>query len=300
MPPRNRNATDTHVFREVLVRDMIASQPSTIRRSIKLEGVPPFEMTVHRDGDAFISPYILRDGIWEPCETRALIRLLAADTDFLDIGANIGWYTVLASSILKGRGTVHAFEPDPRNFALLKENVATNEITNARCYNAAVSNHSEGARLFLNRLNMGDHRLYDSNDGRNSISVPTISIDAYDDVDRRRPLIIKLDTQGREVSILRGMNKLLASHPAEIVMICEFWPYGLEQNGSTAKDLIETISGAGFDPYKIDEDSLIKTDWSKFLLLSQGDCAPSTQRHADFVAFRPGSGMVSLVSEMIA
>jgi FkbM family methyltransferase len=171
------------------------SQHSTARavpgqRRIELDGVPPFEIKVHREGDVFVSQYILRDGIWEPCETKTLIRLLSADTDFLDIGANIGWYTVLASMALKHRGVVHAFEPDPSNFALLMENIALNRIENAYCHNAGVSDHSAGARLFLDTRNKGDHRLYDSGDGRASVMVETISLDRYDGVNPFQSLIV--------------------------------------------------------------------------------------------------------------
>jgi FkbM family methyltransferase len=269
------------------------------QRSIKLDGVPPFEMKVHAEGDIFISQYILRDGIWEPCETKALIKLLAADTDFLDIGANIGWYTILASGALKDRGMVHAFEPDPSNFSILMENVALNKVTNASCHNAAASDHSAGGRLFLDTINKGDHRLYDSSDGRDSVEVRTISIDEYDGIDSSRALVIKLDTQGSEVPILRGMKKLLVNHPKEIVLICEFWPFGLERNGNSAGELIEMIASAGFEPFTIGENKLVKSDWPTLLARSEDDCAPSTQHHADFVAFRSGSKMKFLVQDMI-
>src|SRR5260370_14986257 len=164
------------VFQIQLVGRLKLTVAPVDHRSIKLDGVPTFEMKVHAEGDIFISQYILRYGIWEPCETKALIKLLAADADFLDIGANIGWYTILASGALKDRGMVHAFEPDPSNFSLLMENVALNKITNASCHNAGASDHSTGGRLFFDTINKGDHLLFYFFDCRDHVLYLKMSI----------------------------------------------------------------------------------------------------------------------------
>jgi hypothetical protein len=82
-------------------------------------------------------------------------------------------------------------------------------------------------------------------------------------------------------------------------LICEFWPLGLDRNGSSAADLIDIISSTAFEPFLIGETALTKTDWPALRALSVGDCAPETQHHADFVAFRAGSEMLSLVKDMI-
>jgi FkbM family methyltransferase len=71
-------------------------------------------------------------------------------------------------------------------------------------------------------FNKGNHRLYDPSDGRDSVAVRTVPIDEYDGIDPSRAHLIKLDTQGSEVPILRGMKKLLVNHAKEIVLICEF------------------------------------------------------------------------------
>jgi len=254
---------------------------------------------VHVDTDMFISESILRHGTWEPCETRLVVKLLQAETDFLDLGANIGWYTIIAAKVLSGRGNVHAFEPDPTNFSLLMKNISINSISNSTCNNVGASDHASGARLFLDTKNKGDHRLYDSVDGRDSLPVRTILIDAYDGIDRSRALIVKIDTQGSEVHILRGMKNLIDNHPKEIVLICEFWPFGLTKNGTSAAELIRLISDAGFEPFMIGETSLIETDWQLLRARAEGDLAPSTGRHADFVAFRNGMEMKYLVADMI-
>jgi FkbM family methyltransferase len=269
------------------------------QRVIELDGLPPFKIKVHCDGDMFISPSILRDGVWESCETKILTKLLQADTDFLDIGANIGWYTTLAAVALKSRGIVHAFEPDPSNFAILTKNVALNGISNAFFYNLGVSDHSSGAKLFVDTVNKGDHRLYDSGDGRESLDVETISIDEYRYINPLRRLIIKLDTQGSEVAILRGMKKLLTNHTQEIVLICEYWPFGLDRNGTSVGDLIGLVSDAGFQPFTIGVTTLAKTDWASLLARGKNDLAPEAQHHADFVAFRSGSQMLSLIEDMV-
>ena len=71
--------------------------------------------------------YIYYFGMWEPRQTRAVSRLVKRSDICLDIGANIGWYTMLLSKLVGDTGAVHAFEPDPRAFFMLSDNVTLNE-----------------------------------------------------------------------------------------------------------------------------------------------------------------------------
>ena len=96
--------------------------------TVELPDIGPFVMEVHSSGDRYISDAIRRTGCWEPFETEVFARLLAADVEFFDVGANIGWYSMLAGKRLESRGTVHAFEPVPENVALLAHNAAANAL----------------------------------------------------------------------------------------------------------------------------------------------------------------------------
>ena len=80
---------------------------------------------VHGDHDRFVSRRIAEEGIWEPYETSLVMDLLHPGAVFVDVGANIGYFTVLAATTA---GKVFAFEPDPENFRLLEANLALNAL----------------------------------------------------------------------------------------------------------------------------------------------------------------------------
>src|SRR5258708_4586206 len=115
--------------------------------------------------------------IYEPMETRLFKKEIKPGQTVLDIGANIGYYTLIAAKLVGPSGKVYAFEPDPTNFKILKKNVERNGHSNVVLVNQAVADKNKKVRLYLNPANKGDHRIYDSKDGRSSIAVRTIRLD---------------------------------------------------------------------------------------------------------------------------
>ncbi len=80
--------------------------------------------------DRVMSHYLLEDRAWEPVETEALRQELRRGDVVVDVGANIGYYTILASRLVGEGGKVYAFEPEPDNFAMLQKNLKANGCTN--------------------------------------------------------------------------------------------------------------------------------------------------------------------------
>ena len=148
-----------------------------------------------------------------------LVTKLAKDKTVLDIGANIGYMSVVMGKVAK---LIHAFEPDPDNLKILLKNLEYHNITNYRAYQYAVSNtHLSETDLYHCEFNHGMHRIYSSQwcNKNNKIRVPTIKIDEIikDPVD-----FIKLDVEGSELKALKGMEKtLLKYHPT---LMMEFHP----------------------------------------------------------------------------
>src|SRR5262249_29206299 len=137
------------------------------------------------------------NGVYEPFETELIQSLIHEGDTVLDIGANIGYYTLIFARRVGTAGRVFAFEPDPENFALLKSNVEANGYKNVVLVNAALSNQSGTLRLYLCDENRGDHRIYPSGDGRRAIEIPALTGDEYlKDVSDVR--FIKMDVQGAE------------------------------------------------------------------------------------------------------
>jgi FkbM family methyltransferase len=174
------------------------------------------------------------------------LQLLRSPTDFVDVGANIGWFTLVAAHALAGRGHVHSFEPDPAHVEKLRANVAVNRLGNVTVNDWALSDRTGSATLHLNSTNRGDHSLLPSAARQGSASVALARLDDYTGLSAERPLVIKIDVQGTEIDVLAGARTLLASHPHEIVVLCELAPAALAAGGRTAGDLAAMLDGLGF------------------------------------------------------
>ena len=153
---------------------------------------------------------------------------------FIDIGANIGLVTVPVLERTGSRGI--AFEPEPRNVALLARNLARHGLSE-RCELHAAACYSRPGRLplALSTTNLGDHRLQPEHGApleRSVVSVPALRLDdVLRDRDLPRPIVMKLDTQGSEVKVLEGAVETLARADH---LISEFWPEGIVAQGDHA------------------------------------------------------------------
>jgi len=212
-------------------------------------------MAVHQAGDAFVSTQLLRDGCWEPFESLVVSRLLCAALVgdgstplFVDCGANIGWYSLLAAHL---GVDVLAVEPMPENAALLAHNVRVNAVEHrVRVERCALGDRRGVAELHLSATNQGDHRLHagESWDGSRRRSTVAVEVRTLDDLlaellEGRRPRVIKLDTQGSESAILHGGLRSWApmADAPDVAIVTEFWPYGLERCGSSAEQFLEMV-----------------------------------------------------------
>lgn len=215
---------------------------------------PPYGglgLRVHDAGrDDYISPSI-RAGGWEPFETSCLWHLLAAGQVFYDIGANLGWYTAIASRRVGPRGRVLAFEPDPDNFLLLWRNVAENGLGNVDLFPIAVGDRDGRAVLARAPTNKGDHRVDSVDTDRETVSIAVASLATLIAAGAPPPDVMKIDTQGSEARILRSLPALVAARP-HLVLAVEFWPHGLRAAGSSADYLIAILTSVPLRFFLID------------------------------------------------
>jgi len=171
----------------------------------------------------------------------------------LEIGANVGVFTLLFSGLAGEKGRVLAFEPDPSNFRLLEKSVAENERGNIVCRQAAVSDKSGALKLYISEENRGDHRVYDSGDGRGCIDVEAVSVDEALGPGARVDFI-KMDIQGAEYPALLGMADTVRNSP-ELVMLCEFSPGLVERSGYSPEALLLKLVEYGFSLNYLDEET---------------------------------------------
>jgi FkbM family methyltransferase len=189
---------------------------------------------------------------YEPLETSVVRQLVHPGDTVLDVGANIGYYTLLLAKLVGEQGRVFAFEPEPENFKLLQKNVALSGYGNVVLIPKAASNFTGTARLYLSDCNKGDHRMCDSGESRDSISISTVRVD--DELgDLKRPVrFIKMDIQGHEANALQGMNELLTRNYV-VSLLSEFWPVGLKRSGVDPAAYLSWFAGSRFSLYHLND-----------------------------------------------
>jgi FkbM family methyltransferase len=195
-----------------------------------------FPFLLHDKQDQFISERIRQRGSWEPFETRVMLSLLNRGDVVVDIGANIGWYTIALALQIGESGRVFAFEPEPDNADLLEQSVALNRLSNVRLFRCALSESPGTLQLIKSVTNMGDHRVSTLPSGQlQGIDVPVDTLDrlvASGAVDLKRARIVKIDTQGAEVLVLRGARNAFANLTDTCAVFVEFSPNLLRQHGN--------------------------------------------------------------------
>lgn len=207
------------------------------------------EFVIHvLPSDVTTSADILTAGEYEPHVIRELAPLLRPGTVFVDVGANLGYQTLLAAARVGPTGRVHAFEPNPNNVALLRASLKANRFTNATVYPVAVSDR--------------ERAVWYRPDGANSTGTvaevspgqPTaFRAVALDDVlaDLDRVDIVKLDIDGGEPRALRGMDGLLRRHRP--VLFVEFCPECIRLVSDEPPDgMLEFLNERGYDLFDLD------------------------------------------------
>lgn len=197
--------------------------------------------------------FLLSGGRWEEPETRLFSSLVKEGMTVVDIGANVGYYTLLAARLVGPRGKVYAFEPSPGNFALLSQNVQANGYENVVLIPKAVSDRSGVAALHIDRASSGGHTLSGFHDGPDSISVESVSLDDYFSGECRAIDLLKMDAEGAEGSILAGMSRVLAQNP-DLALLTEFFPRAIRGCGDSPEEFLRRLSVWGFRIHTISEE----------------------------------------------
>ena len=194
-------------------------------------------------------------GIYEKETTEYFLENVSEGDVVLDIGANIGYFTLLFASSVGKEGKVFSFEPEPSNFEILKKNVKTNNFQNVVLENGAVSNSMGTTELYLSEKAAGQHRIYKSKDvSENHISVKTIRLDDFFNTNPffEKISFIKLDAEGSEFGVLKGMEKILSQNKT-IKLIMEFSPRQIIDYGANPIDQLQYLKNLEFNFYTVDK-----------------------------------------------
>lgn len=183
-------------------------------------------------------------GLYEVDLTRVVSSLVRPGMTFVDVGANIGYYMLLCSRLVGVGGRVYAFEPDPDTVRYLERNVALNHCTNVLVLAEAVSN--KVAVLQFERPGPERGFLTGESLGGRSVAVQSTSLDEYfAQIGWPRVDLVKIDAEGSEVQVLRGMVELVSRNPG-IRLIVEWNVAAQRRAGSGPDELVATLQSLGF------------------------------------------------------
>lgn len=185
-----------------------------------------------------------------------IVGFLRPGMVFIDVGAHVGKYTLLAARAVGSAGEVHAFEPNPAVFGLLQKNVRLNRLGNVFTNRCAVSD-VEGERDFEVRKELticslrptvGSSTPEGFPGGLSKIvRVPCISLDAYCSSRFRKPDLVKIDVEGAELPVLRGAQQLLAlPMQSAPVWVFEYAPANYARFGYGPDELIAFLETHGY------------------------------------------------------
>jgi len=213
--------------------------------------------------------------IHEKSTTDLFEKTIKKGNTVLDVGANIGYFTLLSARLVGENGKVFSFEPEPKNFTYLKKNIEINNYHWVSTFQKAVSDQNGVAKLFICDYDTGHHTI-NRQDGiraysrgriakERSIDIETVTLDNFLREKTNRINAIKMDVEGAEMLALSGMDRILKDNK-DIKMIAEFFPLLIEKMGSDPKEFIRRlIQDYGFSIYIIPEDYAALTSEMKKL-----------------------------------
>jgi len=183
----------------------------------------------------------------ERYEADLVQRLLGEDDVFWDVGANVGYFTLVAATALANRGQIVAFEPGKNAYARLVSNLALNPYRNIKAFPVAVTDREGEAVLHL----LGDiadssASLYQAGQAQAGQEVcRTVSLDHFLDSEGLRPPdLVKLDAEGAELAVLQGAQKLIADSPP--LWLMEMEEKNLRAAGASKAVVAQFLTGCGY------------------------------------------------------
>jgi FkbM family methyltransferase len=234
--------------------------------------------------------YLDNRGNYEIAETRLCERLLQPGDVAVDVGANIGLYTLLFSQLVGAEGRVHAFEPAPANARRLRVNLLLNDTENVEAHQAAVFSRAgtQALNLFDPRLgawhSLGRPELPDPFEGgklltpTDTVEVDAVTLDGYaETAGLERIALLKIDVEGAEPDVISGAAGLLRRRAVDAIIFEVSLPQA-ESLGHDPSEPFAQLEALGYRSRRIEPDG------------RPGDpVSRADDRYANYVAFPAGS-----------
>jgi FkbM family methyltransferase len=183
-------------------------------------------------------------GTSEPEVQRALARLVAPGQTAWDIGANVGFFSLLLARLVGRAGRVLAVEPHPANAATLRRNVALNSLQNVDVLEAAVADADGVTTLSIDRGSTVAKLVSGASVAHSTVDVRVVTLDELWAAEKYgAPALIKMDIEGAETRALQGARRLLES--AQPVVLCELH--------ATNRPVVEILDSAGYACFSLED-----------------------------------------------
>lgn len=239
--------------------------------------------------DEQVSASLIADGYWEGWVTAAVLSVLRPGSRVIEVGANVGYYTMLMTAWLGTEGHVTTLEANPRMAGLVRRSIRINGFgERVRLVAKAAMDRPGTVEFVTSRTDSGGGHVAmwegGLQDGHQRFEVPAVRLD---DLDCGAVDLIRLDAEGSEPFILRGAEGLLRANPQ--VVVCMEW--SVEQMGrrTSVPEFVAWLQGLGFSFWKIGLDSGL-TPIMPAALLAVADCDVVLSRGAPAPVARAGRG----------
>lgn len=175
---------------------------------------------------------------------------------FIDVGANIGRLSAVALGLVGQIGQVHSFEPTPRYCTLLSELAESNPKHRLVVNQCAAGDEAGRAKIALSRTNIGMNtlvpELLDADDEREQVEVAVVRLDDYlKEHEIEKVDLIKIDTEGYEFFVLKGLQNFFSKTSCRPPIICEIGLDAYPKLGLSLDDFSDYMAGFGYQSYRM-------------------------------------------------
>lgn len=201
----------------------------------------------------WLGQHIFATGEYEPSTTALIQSLLKPGNVFVDVGANAGYFSLLAAKTIGKHGRVYAFEPAPETYKELVNNIHLNQFENIKTYPIAASNYQGSIDFSIAPETHKGLSSFRTIAGSKKLTVPTMQLDNVVDFPLEIDLV-KIDVEGAECRVLSGMNRIIRRCKPDFII--EISPAFLEEMGDSASLLYEMLIEHQYDPFVINGTTL--------------------------------------------
>ena len=213
--------------------------------------------------DMTLVPHIILNGIWEPAVTRVITDFLQPGQRVLEVGSNLGWYTLLIAHHIGPSGRLISFEANADLAKFTFDSICINGFTErVQLHSLAVSDKTGETTFYVRGRHLGNSSLGKASqehldelyDSLQSIVTPTVALDTFLQGNDRKIDLMKIDVEGAEPLVFKGMEQILRENE-NITIIMEYSPLQMQGIGLDPAEAMSMLFQLGFNAYQIENPS---------------------------------------------